>query len=159
MVRKRVPSKLEERLTREIFAKVEGKEPFNETKAMLQRYEQWKAARVVELKLQRDKEALQTKWLARIAAIPVALFFCFYVWMIAYGLVQGQIDDISKSSHDLVSIDQTPVKFWITVIYHLGIAAIPGLSVTGAGKEQDGLRKERTVRRTRKKRAQLPTAQ
>lgn len=126
MVRKRVPSKLEERLTREIFAKVEGKEPFNETKAMLQRYEQWKAARVVELKLQRDKEALQTKWLARIAAIPVALFFCFYVWMIAYGLVQGQIDDISKSSHDLVSIDQTPVKFWITVIYHLGIAAIPG---------------------------------
>ena len=126
MAGKRVPSKLEERLTREIFAKVEGKEPFNETKAMLQRYQQWKAVRVVELKLQRDKEALQTKWLARIAAIPVAAFFCFYVWMIAYGLVQGQIDDISKSSHDLVSIDQAPVMFWITVVYHLGIAAIPG---------------------------------
>ncbi len=136
MVGKRVPSKLEERLTQEIFAKVEGKEPFDATKAMLQRHQQWIDARAaevkqrqdkeVEVKQQQEKEALQIKWLARIAAIPAATLFCLYVWMIAYGLVQGQIDDISKSSHDLVPIDQAPVEFWITVIYHLGIATILG---------------------------------
>lgn len=129
MVDKRVPSKLEERLTREIFAKVEGKEPFDATKAMLQRYQQWMAENAVEVKQRQERherEGQQLKWLARIAAIPVAILFCLYVWMIAYGLVQGQIHEISKSSHRLVSIDQTPVQFWITVIYHSGVAAFLG---------------------------------
>jgi len=126
MVGKRVPSKLEERLTREIFAKVDGKEPFDATKAMLQRHQQWTDEHAAEVQQKRDKEALQIKWLARIAAIPVAILFCLYVWMIAYGLVQGQIDDISRSGHDLVSMYQAPVKFWITVIYHSGVAAFLG---------------------------------
>ena len=123
---KHAPSELERRLTRELMAKVEGKERFDPTKAILQRHYQSIEESESAIKKIREARDRHITWFARIVVIPFTILICIYLYGIGVDLMHGEVLEASKYSHNRVSIHQAPAMFWFSLTYHAGIVTFLG---------------------------------
>jgi|GEM_PF-6212742 len=61
-------------------------------------------------------------WVCRIGAVLMMIMTLGYLSLLLVGIFTGEVHEISRYGHKMVSRDLNPIMFWITVCYHTSIA-------------------------------------
>ena len=62
-------------------------------------------------------------WFSRILLVPCLLFALGVTLMVLIGLSQGEIKEVNRFDTAIVMLAVNPAQFWVSVVYHSGLAA------------------------------------
>lgn len=127
MAKKRQAREMEERLSREVMAKVEGKERFDPIKEAHRRVDHWQnelAKQKAQWEAQRDADKRIGRLMAKIGVVPVSIMAAGCAFIVIFGLLDGEIKEIARHGSRRISVQGDPLLFWVSIVYHSALTSL-----------------------------------